>query len=398
MMEQQYVPAEEIETRLQTLRSELTKREWDAALIVHNVDLVYFSGTMQNALLFVPQDGKETLMVKKYRERAERESAIAQVIPLNSWNELPSLIAKHYRRPPQKMGIELDVLPAKDYLRLQEIFEGIAIVDSSSLIKEIRKIKSAYEIGLMKQAGEIGKIVYAEVPRVLKEGMTEIELAGILVAVSMRHGHQNYLRMRAFNAYAYSWHVLSGYTGGILSHIDAPMGGMGLSPAFPVGASNKPIKAHEPILIDFGICYNGYQIDETRMFSVGELPKRFKDAYRATRDIETAMSTAARPGVSCNEIYRTGWEVARKLGYEEHFMGPPDYKTRFIGHGIGLEIDEYPFIAQNHDYPLEEGMTFALEPKMVFPDEGAVGIENTFVVGNDGVEKLTPAEETLIEV
>jgi Xaa-Pro dipeptidase len=398
IMEQQYIPAGEIKKRLQRLRGEMAQRGWDAALIVHNVDLVYFSGTMQNALLFVPLDGKETLMVKKYRERAERESAIAQVIPLTSWNDIPSLIAERHGRIPHKIGIELDVLPAKDYVRLQEIFAGVEIVDSSSLIKTIRKIKSAYEIDLMKQAGRIGKIVYAEVPHVLKEGMTEIELAGILVAVAMRHGHQNYLRMRAFNSYAYSWHVLSGYTGGILSYIDAPMGGMGLSPAFPVGASHKPIKAHEPILIDFGICYNGYQVDETRMFSIGELPKRFKDAYGATRDIETAMTATAKPGVSCHDIYRTGWEVARRLGYEEQFMGPPDYKTRFIGHGIGLEIDEYPFIAQNHDYPLEAGMTFALEPKMVFPEEGAVGIENTFVVGNDGVEKLTPAEEALIKV
>jgi Xaa-Pro dipeptidase len=397
-MEQQYIPAEEIEKRLQQLRGEMAKRGWGAALIVHNVDLLYFSGTMQNALLFVPLNGKETLMVKKYRERAERESAVAQVIPLNSWNDIPSLIAERHGRIPQKIGIELDVLPAKDYVRLQEIFAGVEIVDSSSLIKTIRKIKSTYEIDLMKQAGRIGKIVYAEVPRVLKEGMTEIELAGILVAVSMRHGHQNYLRMRAFNAYAYSWHVLSGYTGGMLSYIDAPMGGMGLSPSFPVGASHKPIKAHEPILIDFGICYNGYQVDETRMFSVGELPKRFKDAYRATRDIEAAMTAAARPGVSCHDIYRTGWETARRLGYEEHFMGPPDYKTRFIGHGIGLEIDEYPFIAQGHDYSLEEGMTFAIEPKMVFPSKGAVGIENTFVTREGGIEKLTPADETLIEV
>ena len=397
-MEQQYVPAEEIQKRLQALRKEMAQREWDAVLVVQNVDLVYFSGTMQNALLFVPVDGREILMVKKYRERAQRESAIAQIIPLTSWNDVPSLIVEHHGRIPHKMGIELDVLPTKDYIRLQKIFAGVEIVDSSSLIKAIRQVKSTYEIGQMKQAGEIGKIVYAEVPRVLKEGMTEIELAGILVAVSMRHGNQNYLRMRAFNSYAYSWHVLSGYTGGILSYIDAPMGGMGLSPAFPVGASHKPIKAHEPILIDFGICYNGYQIDETRMFSVGELSKRFKDAYQATRDIEAAMTAAARPGVSCHDIYRTGWDVARRLGYEEQFMGPPDYKTRFIGHGIGLEIDEYPFIAQNHDYPLEAGMTFALEPKMVFPGEGAVGIENTFTVGEGRAEKLTPAQETLIEV
>ena len=397
-MEHDYVPEEEIERRLQKLRGEVAKRGWDAALVVHNVDLLYFSGTMQNALLFVPRDGEEILLVKKYEERAQRESAVEQVIPLSSWNEMPSLIAERHGRIPKKMGIELDVLPAREYMRLQEIFTKVEIADSSSMIKGIRKIKSPYEIGLMKQAGEIGKIVYAEVPRVLKEGRTEIELAGILVAIAMRHGHQNYLRMRAFNSYAYSWHVLSGYSGGILSYIDAPMGGMGLSPSFPVGASQKRIKAHEPILIDFGICYNGYQVDETRMFSVGELPKRFKDAYLATGQIEAAMQAAARPGVSCHELYRTGWEVANRSGYAESFMGPPEYKTRFIGHGIGLEIDEYPFIAQGHEYPLEEGMTFALEPKMVFPGEGAVGIENTFVVGKGGVEKLTPAKEALIEV
>jgi Xaa-Pro dipeptidase len=397
-MEHDYIPAEEIEKRLKKLRNELAKRGWDAALVVHNVDLLYFSGTMQNALLFVPRDGEEILLVKKYEERAQRESAVAQVISFSSWNEMPSLIAEHHGRTPKKMGIELDVLPARDYMRLQGIFTKVEIADSSSMIKAIRKIKSPYEIGLMKQAGKIGKIVYAEVPRVLKEGMTEIELAGILVAVAMRHGHQNYLHMRAFNSYAYSWHVLSGYTGGMLSYIDAPMGGMGLSPSFPVGASQKRIKAHEPILIDFGICYNGYQIDETRMFSVGALPKQFMDAYLATREIETAMQAAARPEVSCHELFRTGWEVAQRLGYAEQFMGPPDYKTRFIGHGIGLEIDEYPFIAQGHDYPLEEGMTFALEPKMVFPGEGAVGTENTFMVCKGGVEKLTPAEEALIEV
>jgi Xaa-Pro aminopeptidase len=397
-MEQQYTPAVEIERRLQKLRGEMDKKGWDATLIVQDVDLLYFSGTMQNALLFVPLNGEEILMVKKYGERAQRESAVEQIISISSWNELPALIAEHHGGIPKKIGVELDVLPAREYLRLQEIFSGITVTDSSSVVKNIRKIKSSYEIDYMKKAGEIGKIIYAEVQQVLKEGMTEIELAGILLAKAMRHGHQSYLRMRAFNSHAFSWHVLSGYTGGVLSYIDAPMGGVGLSPSFPVGASQKRIKAHEPILIDFGICYNGYQIDETRMFCLGELPKRFKDAYLTTRRIEAAITALARPGASCHELFRKGWETAEGLGYEEYFMGPPGHKTRFIGHGIGLEIDEYPFIAEGHDYLLEEGMTIALEPKMVFLSEGAVGIENTFCVHANGVERLTPAVEELIEV
>ena len=396
-MEQQYTPAEEIKKRLQTLRSEVDKQGWDAALIVQDVDLFYFSGTMQNALLFVPRDGDAILLVKKYRERAQRESAVEQVIPLASWSELPALIANHGYTP-KMIGVELDVLPTKEYQRLQKIFPGVTIADSSPVIQAIRKIKSSYEIDQMKKAGEIGKLVYAEVPRVLTEGMTEIELAGIMVAKAMRHGHQNYLRMRVFNAYAFSWHVLSGPSGGELSFIDAPMGGMGLSPSFPVGASQKQIKPHEPILIDFGICYNGYQIDETRMFCLGELPMQFKDAYHVTRQVEEAVADAAKPGASCDALFHTGWDTARALGYEEYFMGPLGHKTRFIGHGIGLEIGELPYIAQGHDYPLEEGMTFAVEPKMVFPAAGAVGIENTFVVRQQGVEKLTPAEEALVEV
>jgi Xaa-Pro aminopeptidase len=397
-MEQQHIPAEEIKRRLQKLRSEINRKGWDAVLIVQDIDLLYFSGTMQNALLFVPLNGGEILMVKKYGERAQRESAVDLIIPISSWSELPDLIAEHHGMIPKKIGVELDVLPAREYLHLQEIFTETTVTDSSSIIKNIRKIKSPYEIEQMRKSGEIGKIIYSEVQHVLKEEMTEIELAGILLAVAMRHGHQNYLRMRAFNSHAFSWHVLSGYTGGVLSYIDAPMGGVGLSPSFPVGASHKQIKAHEPILIDFGICYNGYQIDETRMFCLGELPKRFKDAYLATRQIETAMTTLARPGASCHELFCKGWETAQGLGYEEYFMGPPGHKTRFIGHGIGLEIDEYPFIAEGHDYPLEEGMTIALEPKMVFLSQGAVGIENTFCVRVDGVERLTPAGEELIEV
>jgi len=397
-VKQDYTPKEEIEERLKKLRERLKKRRWETALIVQNVDIFYFSGTMQNALFFVPVEGKEILMVKKHMERAQKETAVDNVVPLNSWREIPSLIEDLHGSIPKRIGIELDVLPAKDYLRLQELFAGVEIVDSSPLIMGIRKIKSPYEINLMKKAGEIGEIVYAKVPRVLKEGMTEIELAGIMEEVAMCHGHQNYLRMRAFNYEAFSWHVLSGYTGGVLSYIDAPMGGVGLSPAFPVGASLKPIRANEPILIDFGVCYRGYQVDETRMFCLGKLQKRFKDAYLATRQIEAEVVASARSGISCRELFQRGWKMAKRLGYEEHFMGPSDHKTRFIGHGIGLEIDEYPFIAQGHDYPLEEGMTFALEPKMVFPTEGAVGIENTFVVGEKGVKKLTTAEEELTEV
>jgi Xaa-Pro dipeptidase len=191
--------------------------------------------------------------------------------------------------------------------------------------------------------------------------------------------------------------VLSGPTGGIVSQSDSPMGGLGLSPAFPVGASLREMRAHEPILVDFGTCYHGYQADETRMFSIGAMSTKFIDAYQACREIHDAVLEETRPGTDCEALFLRTLQLAKKLGYEDNYLGPPGLQTRFIGHGIGLELNEPPFLAKGHSYPLEQGMTFAVEPKIVFPGEGAVGIENTVLVTQDGYEILTPVEMDILE-
>jgi Xaa-Pro aminopeptidase len=250
----------------------------------------------------------------------------------------------------------------------------------------------------MRKAGEIGRKVYLEATKILKQGMSEIEFSGHLEAVAKAYGHEGILRVRSFNYEAYSWHVLSGPTGGIVSQSDSPMGGLGLSPAFPVGASMRRMKTHEPIVVDFGICYHGYQADETRVFSIGPLAHRFVVAYKACKEIHDAVLSETRPGADCESLFLNTVKLADRLGYKESYLGPPGLQTRFIAHGIGLELNELPFLAKGHSYPLEEGMTFALEPKIVFPGEGAVGLENTLVVTSDGYELLTPLEMDIFEV
>jgi Xaa-Pro aminopeptidase len=228
--------------------------------------------------------------------------------------------------------------------------------------------------------------------------MTEIEFGGMLEAIAKRYGHEGLLRVRSLNYEAYSWHVLSGWTGGIVSQSDSPMGGLGLSPAFPVGASFKIMKAREPILVDFGICYHGYQVDQTRMFSIGMMEQKYVDAYRACREIHDAVLVDVRPGADCQTLFLKSLQLAASLGYGESYLGPPGLQTRFTGHGIGLELNEPPFLAQGHSYPLEEGMTFAVEPKIVFPGEGSAGFENTVLVTKTGCEILTPTEPDIVEV
>ncbi|MGZ3604171.1 MAG: M24 family metallopeptidase [Thermodesulfobacteriota bacterium] len=393
-----YTPTEEIERRLARVKAGMEKEGMEALLVIQKMDFYYLSGTTQDGLVLISLEGKPLLMIKRELERAKVESPIKETAALKSIREIPALIQSHIGRIPDSLGLELDVLPVKDYFKYQEIFPGTKLMDASLVLRETRKRKSLFEIDLMRKAGEIGKKVYVEARKILREGMTEIEFGGLLEAAAKRYRHEGLLRVRSLNYEAYTWHVLSGLTGGIVSQSDSPMGGLGLSPAFPVGASLKVMKAHEPILVDFGTCFHGYQADETRMFSIGKMKQKFIDAYKACREIHSAVLEEIRPGADCQAIFVKTLKLAEKLGYKESYLGPLGLQTRFVGHGIGLELNELPFIAQGQSYPLEEGMTFAVEPKIVFLGEGSAGIENTVVVTKKGCEILTPVSENIFQV
>jgi Xaa-Pro dipeptidase len=393
-----YIPLEEIEDRLTRVRTGMKKQEIEALLVIQKMDFYYLSGTTQDGILFVPLEEKPLLMIKRELERAKVESPMENVVALNSNRQLPSVIKDYFGNLPHSLGLELDVLPVKDYFRLQDLFPDASLMDASLIFRDTRKIKTPFEIDLMRTAAEIGRKVYLKAREILEEGMTEIQFAGLLEATAKRYGHEGLLRVRSLNYEAYSWHVLSGPSGGIVSQSDSPMGGLGLSPAFPVGASLRVIRAHEPILVDFGTCYHGYQVDETRMFSIGKMNQKFIDAYKACREIHDAVLEEVRPGADCEAIFVNTLRMAERLGYRESYLGPPGLQTRFIAHGIGLELNELPYIAQGHSYPLEERMTFAFEPKIVFPGEGSVGIENTVVVTRSGYEILTEVDHDIFEV
>ena len=393
-----YTPEEELTDRLARLRSGMKKKGIEAFLVMQKMDYYYLSGTTQDGILFVPLEGKPLLMVRRELERATLESSLEEVVGIKSIRELPSLIHNHWGRLPKTLGLELDVLPVNEYFKYEGLFQGARLMDASLVIRDTRKIKSLFEIHLMRMAGEIGRKVYQKGREILKEGMTEIEFGGLLEAAAKIYGHEGLLRVRSLNYEAYTWHVLSGSSGGIVSQSDSPMGGLGLSPAFPVGASLKVMRAHEPILVDFGTCYHGYQADETRMFSIGEMTEKFLDAYKVCQEIHDAVLEETRPGADCEAIFQHTLQLAEKLGYKDRYLGPPGLQTRFIGHGVGLELNEFPFLAQGHSYPLEEGMSFAVEPKIVFPGEGSVGFENTVVVTQDGYDILTPLEQDIFKV
>ena len=392
---QTFTPLSELTARREKLQAHLKQEGIDGALILQNTDLFYYSGTIQLGQLYIPAEGEPLLMVRKDIGRARAESALSNIVQFSSPKKLPELLAKNDISMPETLGMELDVLPANQYFSFAKLFEKTRIVDVSGAIRMARAVKSDYEVGLIRRAAQLSDQVAATVPTILKEGITEIELAGRIEAEARKRGHQGIVRMRMFGGELFYGHVMAGATAAEPSYLSSPTGGAGVTPAVAQGSSLRPIGRNEPVLVDLVFALDGYLSDHTRIFAVGEVPEDLKAAHNAMREIQETVKKAAVPGVSAGEIYDLAVARAAEKGYGNYFMGVGDQRIRFIGHGVGLELDEFPFLAKGQKLKLEAGMIIALEPKCIIPGKGVVGIENTHVVTASGLEQLGSFEEDI---
>ncbi len=390
-------PTSELETRCRKLQSLLCEKELDAALILQSADLFYFTGSVQQGALFIPAEGEPVYMVRRVAGRARMECGLKEVVPFRGPGDIAGILSDYGHDLPKRAGMELDVVPVGLFRRFQKVLGNCEIVDASPLIRTVRAVKSDYEIEIMKDAALQADRVFQRAKEVLREGMTDLELAAELEFAARKQGHQGVSRMRGFNSELFFGQILSGADSAVPAHLDAPLGGIGVSPAVGHGSSYKPIRKNEPVIIDFVGAFDGYMVDQTRLMCIGGLPDRLLKAYEDMRLIQKRLKEIARPGVGWGAIYEECLGLAVEMGYKDHFMGSAGDQVSFIGHGIGVEIDEFPFIARGFkNQVLEEKMTFAFEPKAVFPGLGAVGIENTFWVEQDGLKHLTFSPEELV--
>jgi Xaa-Pro aminopeptidase len=389
-MKQEFkVPAAEIEQRISRIQTELQEKEIDGLFIVQRVDLFYFSGTAQNGFLYIPAEGDPLLFIKKYMPRARDESSIKDIIEIKSIKEVPRLIADVYEGLPQCLGFELDVVPVNDFNFYRGLFPDKTCVDGSPLIRKTRMIKSPWEIDQMKAAAEVSCRTFEYARDNIRPGYTEMEFASMFEAFARKLGHGGKLRVRDYQTEGYSWHVLSGKSGGMVGVLDSPSSGEGTSAAFPCGAGNKKLAPDEPIMVDFNCVLNGYHCDETRMFAIESMPQKALDASQAAIEIQNEVLNEIKPGIRLDELFRISSARAESLGYAESYLGPPGYKVTFIGHGIGLELVEHPIMSDKSKVLVQPGMIFALEPKLVYLDEFATGIESIFVVTETGYRLIS---------
>ena len=391
-------PKTEINDRIEKLQQRLSQEGIDGALILQNTDLFYFSGTIQQSHLYIPAQGRPLLMVRKSLERARDESPLSTIIPLNSPKQLMALIRENGLKPPSVMGMELDVLPANNYFSYRKLFPEVDIRDISTPIRTVRAVKSIYELNLIRQAAAFSDQVAESMPNLLKAGLTEIELAGMVEAQARRLGHQGIVRMRLWGAEMFYGHLMAGPAAAVPSYLASPTGGAAVSAAVAQGPSFRKIRRNEPILLDYVFAWKGYISDHTRVFAIGRPPQALVDAHAHMLDLQERIKTMATPGTAAGDLYAAAVEMADQKGVGDHFMGAGADRIRFIGHGVGLELDEFPFLAKGQKMELKAGMVIALEPKLIFPGKGVVGIENTHVVTQSGLEQLTHAEQQIVSV
>jgi Xaa-Pro dipeptidase len=384
-MTQQFgVSQSEIDGRISSIQTALVEKGMEGLFIAQRVDLFYFTGTSQSGYLYIPAEGEPILMIKRYWPRAVAESPIKNILEIKSIKEVPDIIAGAFGRMPRVIGFEMDVIPVREFHFYQNLFRDPVCKDASPMIHGVRMIKSPWEVERLEQTALLSSQTFEYIETHLREGYSEMEFAGIFEAFARKLGHGGMLRVRDHLTEGYPWHILSGRSGGLLGVLNSPSSGEGTSAAFPCGAGWKKIAAGEPILVDFNSVLNGYHFDETRMFAIGGMPAKAMDACHAAIEIHDEVLRRVKPGVTCDHLFQVSVAKAESLGYAEPYLGPPGYKVRFIGHGIGLELIEPPMIAAKRQDILQAGMVFALEPKMVFENEFAAGIESVFLVTESG--------------
>lgn len=392
------VPLSELSARLERFRAAMDQKapDWELALVISKVNQYYFTGTMQEGLLFIPRGDDAVYFVRRSYERALDESLFPAIRQMETYRDAAAALGKL----PETVHIEAEFVPLAMFERLRKYFGFSGPKPMDHVISAVRAIKSRYELDLMIKAGDIHRRVLEErAPQLFREGMTEKELTADIFKVLLEEGHHGAARFNMFDAEILLGHIAFGESSLYPTYFNGPGGNYGLGPSMQLmGSSEHKLKAGDLIFIDTGCCYEGYQSDKTMTYVFGgKLPQHAVEIHKKCLHIQERIASMLKPGEIPSNIYNT---IMRDVDetYIPNFMGYKSRRVKFLGHGIGLHVDELPVLAKGFDEPLKEGMVFAVEPKAGVEGVGMVGIENTFLVTPEGGKCITGMHPGLMEV
>ena len=395
------VPVSELEQRLNALAAALQASSLPGVLIQHPIDLYYFAGGRQDGSMFVPAqaaggsieaggDGP-VFYVRRSLQRAQHEAgddnAPFSIEPFPRLRLLSETLQS--RGVKEAPALQLGELPTTFATRFSNALSPLGIcADATSLIHRLREVKSAWEQDQMEAAAEVQMRMFDAVSRLGGEGMTELDLVAAAEAISRSEGFGGQVQMRRFPLQCNRGVIVSGRAGGVPSFFDSAVGGAGPHPLAGMGSGFNKIKRNEPVLVDLVHVHRGYVVDMTRMFSLGSLSQEWNQRLEDMLAVKDTVVGVLDEGGLCSDAWVEGQALAHELGHQDHLMGMVPDQSKFLGHSVGLQLDESPVVAAGFDRPLPIGGTMAIEPKVVHAD-GSIGSEDTWIRDEDGMRPVT---------
>lgn len=380
--------------RLQKLLPLMEETGLDAILLASNANVFYMAGRFFRGYVYVTADGR--MMFFLIRPNCFRADG-KEVVSIRKPELIPGVLADAGLQLPKHLGLEMESLSYSDVERLRRIFPDAEIGNASEVMKKCRMTKTPYELRLMREDGQHQMAAYSRITGLYRRDMTDVELQVEIERVLRLEGNLGFLRTAGNLMEINLGSVISGDNADAPSPYDFAMGGAGVSPALPCGANGDIMKPGKTVMIDMNGCFNGWQTDMTRVWTIGEVAPLAREAHECSRRILRELEKMAVPGVEVRELYDRAHFIVEEEGLESYFMGHRQ-QAAFIGHGVGIELNEAPAITPRCKVLLEENMTLAIEPKFVIPGVGAVGVENTYVVTPAGLENMTPFPEELTDL
>jgi Xaa-Pro aminopeptidase len=394
------VPLSELTDRMKRFRARMDAENpnWELAAFLGRVNQYYFTGTMQDGVLLVPRDGESVYCVRRSFQRAGDESLFPNIRPMKSFRDAVPAVPVASAR--EVVHIETELIPLALVQRFRKHFLCKEVASLDAQVARVRAVKSPYELAIMERCGAIHRRILEEgVPALLREGMNEAEFACDLYSHMVREGHQGTVRFGMFNVDIAVAQLGFGENSIYPTSFDGPGGCVGISPAAPVlGSRDRKLQKGDLVFVDIGFGVDGYQTDKTMTYMFGRpLPDEVIAIQRRCVEIERRLASLLKPGAIPSEIYSKTMESLDRE-FLKNFMGFGNRRAGFLGHGVGLQIDEPPVLAEGFDEPLAGSMVLALEPKKGVPGVGMVGTENTYLVTPEGGRSITGNSPGLIQV
>ena len=380
-------PHDEFELRLSKIRSEMEATSTEALLLTDNANIYYLTGRVFAGYAYIPLKGMPIFVVKRPVE-LEGDG----IVYIRKPEEITASIGMS---APSNIALELDVLPYSMASRLIPVFPGAEIRNASPLMRTVRAVKTPLAMDMLRQSGAKHTRVYRRIPGLFQEGMSDYDLQVSIEHLSRLQGCLGQFRISGDTMELYMGNVLAGRNADAPSPYDFAMGGAGMDPSLPVGANGTLITPGTTVMVDINGNYNGYMTDMTRVFALGDLEPLAERAHQCSIDIHHALCDMMHPGTPAKALWEKAEQIVTEADLKPYYMGHRQH-AGFIGHGVGIEINELPVIAPRSRDIIQEGNVIALEPKFVIPHVGAVGIENTYIVHSDHVECITLAPEEII--